>query len=159
MIEKTVPMIMKNQRPTIAWRIWSWASARLSARNRSIDRSCAPKVLPSRIPETDSVSSVTALISASRCWVSLLTWRRTLPTRYVRYMKNGVIPSDSSVSCQLSRHIAMTVAIVTARLDVIEAAVSVTTACTPPTSFASRLWISPVRVAVKNRSGSRWRWA
>ena len=45
----------------------------------------------------------------------------------------------------------------TATLDVIEDAVSVTTACTPPTSFASRDWISPVRVAVKNRSGIRWR--
>ena len=40
----------------------------------------------------------------------------------------------------------------------IDDAVSVTTAWTPPTSFASRLWISPVRVAVKNRSGIRWRW-
>ena len=32
-------------------------------------------------------------------------------------------------------------------------AVSVTTDCTPPTSFDSRDWISPVRVVVKNRSG------
>ena len=159
MIEKTVPMIMKNHRPTIAWRIWSLARARLSSRKRRIERSWAPNVLPSRIPETDSVSSVTALISASRCWVSLLTSRRTLPTRNVRYMKNGVIPSDNRVSCQLSRNIASTVEIVTARLDVIDAAVSVTTAWTPPTSFASRLWISPVRVAVKNRRGSDWRWA
>ena len=39
----------------------------------------------------------------------------------------------------------------------IELAVSVTTAWTPPTSFASRLWISPVRVSVKKRSGIRWR--
>ena len=46
-----------------------------------MDRSWAPNVLPSRIPETDSVSSVTALMSASRFWVSLLTSRRTLPTR------------------------------------------------------------------------------
>jgi hypothetical protein len=41
-------------------------------------------------------------------------------------------------------------------LDVIDAAVSVTTAWTPPTSLASRLWISPVRVDVKNRSGRLW---
>ena len=73
MIEKTVPMIMKNQPPTIAWRIWSLARARLSSRKRRIDVPAAPNVLPSRIPETDSVSSVTALISASRCCVSLLT--------------------------------------------------------------------------------------
>ncbi len=38
-------------------------------------------------------------------------------------------------------------------------AVSVTTDWTPPTSFDSRLWISPVRVSVKKRSGRRWRWA
>ena len=83
-MEKTVPMIAKNQRPTIAWRICSSASARLSDLKRATDRSCAPNVLPSRIPETDSVSSVTALISASRFCVSVETSRRTLPTRYVR---------------------------------------------------------------------------
>ena len=37
-------------------------------------------------------------------------------------------------------------------------AVSVTIDCTPPTSLASRDWISPVRVAVKNRSDMFWRW-
>ena len=31
MIEKIVPMIMKNQRPTIAWRIWSIARRLLMA--------------------------------------------------------------------------------------------------------------------------------
>ncbi len=74
-------------------------------------------------------------------------------------MKNGVMASDSSVSCQLSSSIAMTVLAVIAMFDVIDEAVSVTTACTPPTSLARRLWISPVRVAVKNRSGRRWRCA
>ena len=53
----------------------------------------------------------------------------------------------------------MVVLMAMARLLVIELAVSVTTACTPPTSFASRLWISPVRVSVKKRSGMLWRWA
>ncbi len=38
-------------------------------------------------------------------------------------------------------------------------AVSVTTDWTPATSFASRDWISPVRVVVKNRSGIFWRCA
>ena len=38
-------------------------------------------------------------------------------------------------------------------------AVSVTTAWMPPTSLDRRLWISPVRVSVKNRSGIRWRCA
>ena len=53
----------------------------------------------------------------------------------------------------------MIVLTATARLLVRLAAVSVTTAWTPPTSFARRLWISPVRVSVKKRSGIRWRWA
>jgi hypothetical protein len=39
----------------------------------------------------------------------------------------------------------------------IDDAVDVTTVCTPPTSLASRDWISQVRVAVKNRSDIRWR--
>ncbi len=109
------------------------------------------------MPLTLSVSSVWAVISASDFCVSPDTSRRTLPTRNVRYMKKGSRPSDRSVSRQSMRNIAMTVLIETARLLVTEAAVSVTTAWTPPTSFASRLWISPVRVSVKNRSGMRWR--
>ena len=63
------------------------------------------------------------------------------------------------VSRQSRRTIATIVLRATATLAVTELAVSVTTAWTPPTSFARRLWISPVRVAVKNRSGIRWRWA
>ena len=40
-----------------------------------------------------------------------------------------------------------------------EDAVLVTTVCTPPTSLASRDWISPVRVAVKKDNGMDCRWA
>ena len=54
---------------------------------------------------------------------------------------------------------AMTVLTAIAMLLVTELAVSVTTDCTPPTSLARRLWISPVRVSVKKRSGIRWRCA
>ncbi len=67
--------------------------------------------------------------------------------------------SDRTVSCQLMRNMATIVLAATATLLVRLAAVSVTTAWIPPTSFARRLWISPVRVSVKNRSGIRWRWA
>ena len=42
-------------------------------------------------------------------------------------------------------------------LETIDAAVEVTTLCTPPMSLAMRDWISPVRVRVKNASESRWR--
>ena len=81
---KTVPMIMKNHRPTIACRIWSFASFRFRPRKRSIDAACWPNVFERSIPLTESVSSVTALMSASDFCVSVLTARRTLPTRYVR---------------------------------------------------------------------------
>ena len=40
MMLKIVPMIMKNQRPTIAWRIWSLARRALMLRNLSIDVCC-----------------------------------------------------------------------------------------------------------------------
>ena len=56
-------------------------------------------------------------------------------------------------------NIATVVLIAIARLLVTELAVSVTTAWTPPMSFASRLWISPVRVSVKKRNGMPWRCA
>ena len=153
MIEKIEPMIMKNQRPTIACRIWSAASRLLISRNLAIELACWPNVFDSRMPDTLSVSSVVAVSSASDFCVSVETSRRTLPTRNVRYRKNGISPSDSSASCQFSRNIAIIVLMAIARLLVIELAVSVTTDCTPPTSFASRLWISPVLVSVKNRSG------
>ena len=98
---KIVPMIMKNQRPTMAWRIWSTARRRLRSRNRTIEVCCWPNVLDRRMPLTLSVSSVVADRSASDFWVSVETVRRTLPTRKVRYRKNGVIASERRVSCQL----------------------------------------------------------
>ncbi len=155
MIEKTVPTIMKNQRPTIAWRIWSTARRRLRPTNRFTAAPCWPNVLDSRIPDTESVSSVTAESSASDRCVSPLTSRRIFPTRKVRYMKNGRIPSDRAVSRQSMINMAMTVLMATARFEVSEAAVSVTTPWMPPTSLARRLWISPVFVSVKKRSGIR----
>jgi hypothetical protein len=72
-------------------------------------------------------------------------------------MKNGSRPRLSAVRRQSIRNIATTVLRAMAKLLVTLDAVSVTTCCTPPTSFASRLWISPVRVSVKKRSGSRCR--
>ena len=123
----------------------------------AIELACWPNVFDSRMPDTLRVSSVVAVSSASDFWVSVATSRRTLPTRNVRYRKNGISPSESKASRQSSRNIAMIVLIAMARLLVIELAVSVTTDCTPPTSFASRLWISPVLVSVKKRSGMLWR--
>ena len=157
MIEKIVPMIMKNQRPTIAWRTWSTASSRFSLLNRAIAACCWPNVFDRSMPETESVSSVVADISASDFWVSPRTSRLTFPTRNVRYMKNGSRPRLRNVSRQSMMSIAMIVLMAIATFEVSEAAVSVTTDWIPPTSFARRLWISPVRVSVKNRSGIVWR--
>jgi len=75
----------------------------------------------------------------------------------VRYMKNGRTPRLRIVSRQSMMNIAIIVLRAMAMFEVREAAVSVTTDCTPPTSFARRLWISPVFVSVKNRSGIFWR--
>ena len=69
------------------------------------------------------------------------------------------MPSDSTVSRQSMKSIATTVLMTMTRLVTTLLAVSVTTAWMPPTSFARRLWISPVRVSVKKRSGMFWRCA
>ena len=119
---------------------------------------CWPNVLESRIPETESDSSVMALISAIDCCVSRLTTRRTFPTRKVMYAKIGSIPRLRAVSLQSRISIATTVLATVAKLERSELAVSVTTDCTPPTSLLIRLWISPVRVSVKKRSGIHCRW-
>ena len=73
-------------------------------------------------------------------------------------MKNGRRPRLRTVSRQSMMNIATIVLSATAKLLVTLEAVSVTTDWTPPTSFARRLWISPVRVSVKNRSGIDCRW-
>jgi hypothetical protein len=65
----------------------------------------------------------------------------------------------TSVSCQLSSSIATSEAITVTEFDRIELAVSLSTDCTPPTSLASRDWMAPVRVAVKNARSMRCRWA
>src|SRR4029077_11284383 len=71
MIEKIVPMIMKNHRPTIAWRIWSAARRLLRPRDVAIELPCWPNVFDSRMPDTLSVSSVVAVSSANDFWVSV----------------------------------------------------------------------------------------
>ena len=81
------------------------------------------------------------------------TSRRALPTRTVSHRNNGIRQSDRSVSGTDRNSIATSVEMMTTTLDRIDDAVSVTTVCTPPTSFERRDWISPVRVEVKNRNG------
>ncbi len=79
------------------------------------------------MPLTLTVSSVIAVMSASEACVCPERLRRTLPTRYVRYMKNGSRPSDSRVSRQSMKVIAMTVVMTITRFEKTLLAVSVTT--------------------------------
>ena len=58
------------------------------------------------------------------------------------------------VSCQLRMTMATTVEVKVTTLARMLEAVVVTTVWTPPTSLASRDWISPVLVLVKNASDS-----
>ena len=157
MIEKKVPTTAKNDRPIIVWRICRPVRRSFSSRNRPISWRWRPNDFDSRIPETDSVSSVIAVRSASVCCVLVATSRRARPTFTVSHMKNGVMKSDSAVSCHERISIAMSVLAMMTMLDRMLDAVSVTTVCTPPTSLARRDWISPVRVVVKNRSGMNCR--
>ena len=84
--------------------------------------------------------------------------RRSFPTRRVSRTKSGISANANSASCQLSRNIAIIVAMTVVTFEAIEVAVEVTTFWTPPMSFAIRDCTSPVRVRVKNASDSRCRW-
>ena len=61
----------------------------------------------------------------------------------------GSSASATSVSCHDRSSIATSDALTVTMFDRIDEAVSVSTAWTPPTSFASRDWMAPVFVAVK----------
>ena len=105
------------------------------------------------MPETESVSSVMAVRSASVFWVLLATLRRARPTLTVSQTNSGVMQSERTVSWTEINSIAINELTMMTMFDSKLAAVVVTTLCTPPTSFARRDWISPVRVVVKKRNG------
>ena len=86
------------------------------------------------------------------------TSRRARPTFTVSQRKSGISASDRRVSGTESQIITASVLMIVTMFASTLEAVSVTTDCTPPTSFAMRDWISPVRVVVKNRSGMNCRW-
>ena len=74
-------------------------------------------------------------------------------------MKIGTTQTERSVSCHERISIATRVEETMTTFETMLETVLVTTVWTPPTSFASRDWISPVRVAVKKRSDMRCRCA
>ena len=96
-------------------------------------------------------------MSASVRCVFVATSRRAFPTLTVSQRNSGISSSDRIVSGTEIRTIAMIVLMIVTMLESTVDAVSVTTDWTPPTSFASLDWISPVRVVVKKRSGIAWR--
>src|ERR1700744_1991712 len=117
-----------------------------------------PNTLASRTPDTDRVSSVIALIAASDSWVDRDTWRRRSPTALVSQKNAGTVITATMVSCQLMMTMATMLETKVTTLARIVDAVVVTTVWTPPTSLASRDWISPVLVLVKKESGRVSRW-
>jgi hypothetical protein len=140
------------------WRTSRSASRWLSCRYRPISRAWFPNTLASSTPDTDRVSSVIALIDASASCVERDTRRRRWPTARVSQKKAGTVNTDTMVSCQLMITMAtIDDTNVTTLARMVEAVV-VTTDCTPPTSLASRDWISPVLVLVKKASDSVSRW-
>ena len=110
--------------------------------------------MASSTPDTDSVSSLMALIAASASWVDRDTWRRRSPTVLVSQKNAGTVMTATMVSCQLRMIIATMVEMKMTTLARMLEAVVVTTVWTPPTSLASRDWISPVLVPVKKASDS-----
>ena len=66
--------------------------------------------------------------------------------------RKGMSASERIVSGTDRATIAINVLTIVTTLASTFDAVSVTTACTPPTSLDRRDWISPVRVEVKKRS-------
>ena len=152
-MEKNVPTTAKNDRPIMVWRICRPVRRTFSSRKRAISCRCLPNDFESRMPLTDSVSSVIAVRSASVFWVLDETSRRARPTLTVSHRNSGNSASDSSVSGTDSTSIAIRVLMIVTTFESTFDAVSVTTDCTPPTSFESRDWISPVLVLVKNRKG------
>src|SRR4029077_16943437 len=115
---------------------------------RAVSRVWLPNTFASSTPDTDRVSSDRALIAASDSWVERATRRRRSPTVLVSQKNAGSVMSATMVSCQLMMTIATTVDTKMTTLARMVDAVVVTTDWTPPTSLASRDWISPVLVLV-----------
>ena len=156
---KKVRTSVKKTLPIISRRSAVVASLADSSRKRAVSSSWRPKTLLSSTPETDSVSSVIAVIAAVDSWAWRATSRRRSPTRRASRTKTGMMATDSRVRGTLRNSIATTADSTVTTVDRTVEAVLVTTPETAVTSLDSRDWISPVRVPVKNDSGSSRRWA
>ena len=149
MSEKKTCIEVKNAWPVITRFIVRSVRRWFSAWKRRISWFWRPKSLASITPEIDRVSCVIAVTSAADFWVSALTARRLAPTVFERAANMGTIAIETSASCQDRMNMAMRVLMKMTLLDSTFETVLVTTFWTPPTSLATRDWISPVRVSVK----------
>ena len=154
MIEKLICTTDMRQRPAIRDCTSSSASSADSDSKRRPSSPARPIVLPSRIPDTDSDSATSALMSATRPWRRDVIRLRSLPTRRVIQTNTGIRERLNSARRQSSRNIATIVASTVVTFETNDVAVVVTTFCTPPMSLAIRDCTSPVRVRVKNASDS-----
>src|SRR5438034_10865199 len=100
------------------------------------------------MPETDNVSSVIAVRSASVFWVLVATTRRAFPTRTVSHRNNGRSSKDKIVSGIEMINIVMIVLTIVSVFESTVEAVSATTDWTPATPVASRDRIAPGRVVL-----------
>ncbi len=116
------------------------------------------KLFESRIPETESVSCVIAVMSDSDSCVLDAMRARTWPTRRCAMTSTGISTTATRVSCQLSTIIATSAAMTVTVLPSTLETVLVRNAATPPTSFCSLDWITPVFVRVKKPSSMLCRW-
>ena len=158
MMARKICTIAKNHCPLICSRtcrpIWFW----FSFSYRPISAFCWLKLLASRMPETDSVSCVIAVMSLSDSCVFVAILARTRPTRRWASTSSGIRMIATTVSCHESTSIDTKAAITVTVLPSTLETVLVSTLATPPTSFCSRDWMMPVFVRVKKASSMRCRW-
>jgi hypothetical protein len=142
-------------RPFMRAAVSTAVSRLFSSLKRRMPAASRPKALPSRTPDTESVSSVSAVMSTTvSCTARHFLWP-AWPVRCVNHANTGTIANDRTVSCQLMRSIATSELTRMTTFASESWATWVMTSSMPETSFVRRDWISPVRVAVKNRSGIR----
>ena len=89
-------------------------------------------------PDMDSDSWVIAVISAADFCCSAVTSRRRSPTNFERKKNTGAVPTATSVNCQDSTSIAISVLMNMTVFDNTFDTVLVTTFCIPPTSLEMR---------------------
>ena len=115
--------------------------------------------MASRIPDTDRVSSVTAVTWAMELWALAITRRRLPPTQRVSRKKTGSTATATRVNCHERNSMATATAMIATTLEAESAKVLVTTGSMPLMSWETRDCISPVRVRARKFSDMPRRWS